>query len=89
MQIKLATVSLLGVAILTTGLGVVNATHQNRQAFIQLQSLLKQRDQMEIEWGQLQLEQATWATHGRVEELAHDKLNMLIPTMESVVLITP
>jgi cell division protein FtsL len=40
-----------------------------------------------VEWGQLQLEQGTWATHSRVERIARKKLHMVNPKMEAVVIV--
>jgi cell division protein FtsL len=34
---------------------------------------------MEVEWGQLQLEQSTWAMPARVEKIAAVKLQMQLP----------
>ena len=80
---------LLVAAVLVSALGVVNAKHKNRFEFSQLQLLLKQKQQIEIEWGQLQLEQATWATHGRIEEMARGKLEMQLPSLDKVEIIRP
>ena len=77
------------IGVIISSLQVINAKHQNRQAFIELQSLKKQQDQMETEWGQLQLEQATWAAHGRVEKIASKQLEMVIPPTGSVSIIKP
>ena len=82
-------VTLLIIGVMISSLQVINAKHQNRQAFIELQSLKKQQDQMETEWGQLQLEQATWAAHGRVEKIASNQLEMVIPPTGSVSIIKP
>jgi cell division protein FtsL len=80
---------ILLIGVIISSLQVINAKHQNRQAFIALQSLKKQNDQMETEWGQLQLEQATWAAHGRVEKIASKQLEMVIPPTGSVSIIKP
>ena len=82
-------VMIMVIGVIISSLQVINAKHQNRQAFIELQSLKKQQDQMETEWGQLQLEQATWAAHGRVEKIASKQLEMVIPTTGSVSIIKP
>ena len=50
------------------------AKHEARNRFNELQQLTRERDELDIEWGQLQLEQSTWATHGRVESVARDDL---------------
>lgn len=62
--------------ILLSALGVVYATHENRMRYVQLQDLNRERDRLDVEWGRLQLEQSTWATHGRIEKVAREKLRM-------------
>ena len=64
---------------LVTALGVVYTQYTSRRMFVELQSLNEQQDRLLTEYGQLQLEQSTWATHGRIERIAHEKLNMHIP----------
>jgi cell division protein FtsL len=80
---------LLGLMVLLSAVGVIRAKHENRKLFVQLQALEKERDQMNVEWGQLQLEQGTWATSSRVEEIARKRLGMEIPKSESVIIIRP
>ena len=77
------------VAVMTSALGVVVSRHESRKAFVELQALERERDAMNEEWGQLQLEQATWGTHARVEELAHQRLDMWSPPPESTSLVVP
>ena len=48
-----------------------------------------ERDNMEIEWGRLQLEQSTWAAPSRIEGMARKKLGMKIPDSSGVVIVTP
>lgn len=67
---------LLVIAVLASALGVVYATHENRMRYVQLQELNRARDKLDVEWGRLQLEQSTWATHGRIESVARKKLKM-------------
>ena len=76
-------------AVVLSALAVVYAKHQSRKLFIELQTLQKSRDDMAIEWGQLQLEQSTWATHGRIEGTAGAKLGMEIPEPNQVVVLKP
>ncbi|VAX00434.1 Cell division protein FtsL [hydrothermal vent metagenome] len=82
---KLLVVMIL--AVLVSAVGVIEAKHQSRKRFVALQALEKVRDQMNVEWGQLQLEQGTWATHSRVERLAREKLHMVNPKMDEVVIV--
>ena len=81
--------TVLVVAVMATALGVILAKHEGRKLFVQLQALEKERDQMNVEWGQLQLEQGTWATHSRVEGIARKRLGMVIPETEAVVIVRP
>ena len=82
-------VAALWVAVLGSALGVVYAKHEARSRFNELQKLTKVRDDLDIEWGQLQLEQSTWATHGRVERVAHDDLGMVTPQPSDLRIVQP
>jgi cell division protein FtsL len=70
---------LLLVAAVLCALSVVTSQHKARKLFIELQKEKEQAQQMDVEWGQLQLEQSTWATPARVEEVAVKKLQMQLP----------
>ena len=78
---------LLSLVVMISAFAVIQAKHQSRKHFSQLQVLEKKRDQMNVEWGQLQLEQGTWATHSRVERIARKRLNMRIPEAKATVII--
>lgn len=82
-------VGLLALAVLGSALGLVVSRHQGRTLFVELQVLQKKRDDMNIDWGKLQLEQSTWTTHGRIEKLARERLGMVNPRPEDVVIIRP
>lgn len=69
-----------------TGVGIVYSKHSIRKEFIELQDLQNGFDQIQIEWGRLQLEQSTWLT-GRVEKLAREKLGMSLVRKEKLVLL--
>lgn len=77
------------VAVIASALGVVYSTHYSRKLFVELTELKKTRDGLNVEWGQLQLEQSTWATQGRIEELARKKLNMKALDYKQVIIIEP
>ncbi|HEY0634928.1 MAG TPA: cell division protein FtsL [Gammaproteobacteria bacterium] len=81
--------TLLAVAVFVSAIAVIYSIHQSRKLFVQLQSLQVQRDEMDVEWGRLQLEQSTWATDARIEELARRKLDMIIPAAGAVVMVRP
>ena len=57
MVVRRFAVVLLGLAVLASAMAVIYATHENRKYFVELQALENQRDEMEIDWGRLQLEQ--------------------------------
>ncbi|MEE8118367.1 MAG: cell division protein FtsL [Gammaproteobacteria bacterium] len=77
----------LFLAVTGSAVAVAYSKFQTRMFFVQLENLRKQRDNLDIEWGQLRLEQSTWATHGRIEKLAHEQLNMVIPENSEIVVI--
>jgi len=70
---------LLLVVVIACALGVVTAQHKARKLFVELQNEKDRAQQMEVEWGQLQLEQSTWAMPARVEKIAAMKLQMQLP----------
>ncbi len=79
----------LAFSLLATATGVVYSKYATRKHFVVLQMLRAERDAMEVEWGRLQLEQSTWATHARVEKIARQRLKMHIPTADEVVVVKP
>lgn len=81
---------LFGIIILSS-LGLVNSHHQARKLYIALEQLNKDEKLFEQEYGQLQLEQSTWAMHSRVEMIAASRLQMQVPTQSriQVVAINP
>lgn len=88
-EVPIRTVTVLMVLVVMSALGVVYAKHQSRKLFVELQALHKTRDAMDIEWGQLQLEQSTLATHSRIEGTSGAKLGMVIPEANQVVVLKP
>ena len=64
-------------AILGTGLGLVYTKHQSRKLFIELQAVQAARDELEIEWELLQLEQSTLAAEAVVDHAARTRLEMV------------
>lgn len=60
-------------------LGVVTSQHKARKLFQDLEGEQERARQLDVEYGQLQLELSTWATHPRIEQIAREKLKMRIP----------
>lgn len=79
----LMNVLLLGVLVLGA-LSVVTSQHRARKLFLALQQEKEHARQMEVEWGQLQLEQSTLAAPARVESIATRRLQMQLPQKEQV-----
>lgn len=79
----------LAVTAFATALACVWAVHANRISFARLQALEAERDEMNIEWGRLQIEQAVWSTHARIERVATERLQMRLPAPHEVVIVTP
>ena len=79
----------LALSVLASGIGVVYAKYAGRKCFVELQALRADRDAINVEWGRLQLEQSTWATHGRIETMASQKLQMVLPKAEQIVVVRP
>jgi len=80
---------LLVLAVMFSAMGVVYAKHLNRSVYAELQHLQKLRDEMNVAWGQLQLEQSTFATHSRVEQTAREKMGMVVPNAKEIVIVKP
>ncbi len=81
--------TLLFVAVLATAIGLVYSKHQTRKLFVELQQLNKEVVSLNIEWGQLQLEQSAWSDHGRIERMARERLGMVNPDANQVAFIRP
>lgn len=77
----------LSVLIFVSSMGIIYSKHSSRQLFAQLQALQSQRDALHVEWSQLLLEQGTWATDIRVERVAREHLNMVVPLPDTVVVL--
>jgi cell division protein FtsL len=81
--------TVLVVANVATALAVVYARHEHRQLFVQATRLDKTRDELNIQFGRLQLEQATWAESNRIDQVARDRLGMKFPEGAETVVIRP
>ena len=75
------------VACVVSGLFVVFSRHEHRKLFSQLNHLEKERDELNIEFGRLQLEQATWAESTRIDQVARERLGMRFPAGAETVLV--
>ena len=81
-------ISFLTTIIFISSISVIYIKHNSRKIFSQLNVLEASRDKMNVEWGQLQLEQSTWATHGRIERIARKTIGMSVPDYQEIIFIT-
>ena len=80
---------LLWIAALGSAAGAIYCKHRARSLFVELEQLNARRDNLEIEWGQLQLEQSAWSTHAFVERVASAKLHMAMPPPKEIEIVSP
>jgi cell division protein FtsL len=80
-------IAALVLANVVTALLIVRDRQAHREAFIELTRLEKQRDELNIEFSRLQLEQATWAESNRVDQVARTRLGMVFPRSQDIVVV--
>jgi cell division protein FtsL len=80
---------LLLAGLIACALGLVTSQHQSRKLYVELQKEQELAKQLEVEWGQLQLEASTWATHARVEKIATQSLGMRVPPASRIQVVPP
>lgn len=73
--------------VLASGLSIVHTTHENRFVFNELQEMKEQANQLEVEWGQLLIEQSTFGIEGRIEQKAIEQLQMQVPELSNIVMV--
>ena len=78
---------LLLLAVLVSAIGVGWTRHESRVLFVELTQLQNQRDELNIEYGRLELEQATWGEPRRIDEEARTKLGMVTPQPQDIQLV--
>ncbi len=86
-MIELAAALLLAVAVVGSGIWVVSAKHEARQLFAELEELKREKDRLQIDWGRLQLEESTYATHARIESLAREQGGMSAPSDAQILIV--
>jgi cell division protein FtsL len=75
--------------LIATALGSITAQHKSRKLYFELQQQQEAAKQYDIEWGQLQLEQSTWAMHARIEQIASQRLQMQVPDAKRIQVVAP
>jgi cell division protein FtsL len=79
----------LAASVFASAVAAVYAKHENRKLFAELQMLIDARDQLEVDWSRLQMEQSTWSTHARVEEQAREQMHMRNPAADEIRMVVP
>lgn len=74
-------------AVIASALSVVYVKHQTRKHFVALQELERTRDEMQIEWGRLQLEEGSLSSVDQIRDAAQRRLQLVKPTLEQTVLV--
>ena len=86
---RLVTTMIVGMALVVTAVSVVYVKHRSRTLFVELQSLERDRDRLNVEWTQLTLENTAWATHDRIEQVASKQLSFRMPTPADMEVMDP
>ena len=79
----------LVLANIASAIGVVYARHRHRVLFDEVTRLERARDELNVEFGRLQLEQATWAESNRIDQVARTRLGMVFPETREIVVVRP
>ena len=74
---------------IASAVAVVVARHKHRQLFVELNRLEKARDELNVEFSRLQLEQATWAESTLIDRTARERLGMVLPAADEIVVVRP
>ena len=88
MKLMLTLILSLLTLVMVSALSLVYSKHQSRKLFVEVQQLQKQIDELDIDWGRLQLEQSAWSAHSRIERIARKRLNMKPPAANEIVYIS-
>ena len=83
----LVLVIVFALVCVVSALALIKTKHEARKLFVELETLTDERDELNIEWGQLQIEQSTWATHARIEQVATDDLSLVRPESTEIYVI--
>lgn len=88
MNIFIVFTGVLLLLVMGSAVGVIYTKHESRKLFVELQQLNREVDELNVDWGRLQLEQSAWSSHGRVEKIARKRLSMELPEADKIVYIT-
>ncbi|MEO9947126.1 MAG: cell division protein FtsL [Paraglaciecola sp.] len=78
---------LLFLAVMVSAALVILSAHHNRQMSIAIERLMQEKDQLDVEWRHLVLEQSALTEHNRIEALVKKQLNMHRPKPSQEVVV--
>ncbi len=81
------TILLLTMAVLCSALSVIYVSHASRIMHANYQRNITEQDHLHVMRGQLLLERSTWMMQARIQQVAENKLGMVLPDNKSVVMI--
>ena len=85
--IEIAGVLVLAVCVVASGIWIVEVEHRSRQLFIEAEAQNRELDRLQTDWGRLQIEQGTYATHSRIEPLVRQRLQLTVPSGDQLVVV--
>jgi cell division protein FtsL len=85
--LEIACVLALAAGVVASGIWIVEIEHRSRQLFIEGEALNRELDRLQTDWGRLQIEQGTYATHSRIEPLVRQRLQLTEPSGDQLVVV--
>jgi cell division protein FtsL len=82
-------VLVLAAGVVASGVWIVSVEHRSRELFIETEELNRELDRLQTDWGRLQIEQGTYATHSRIEALVRQRLQLTVPSDNQLVVVEP
>ncbi len=76
-------------AVLVSAAGAIYTSHRAREQFVELERLHRERDQLEVTWGQLELDKASLSANANVEQVAAIRLKMAPPDPAAIQVVVP
>jgi cell division protein FtsL len=77
----------LAACVVASGVWIVDVEHRSRQLFIEAESLNRELDRLQTDWGRLQIEQGMYATPSRIEDRARQELQLTEPSGDQLVVV--
>jgi cell division protein FtsL len=85
--LEMAGVLAIAAGVVASGIWIVDVEHRSRQLFIEAEELNRELDRLQTDWGRLQIEQGTYATHSRIEALVRQRLQLTVPSGDQLVVV--